>query len=202
MLNKAAKLLSWALHPSIVPVYVMMILLFTNTIHSYHTIRVKFYLLWSVALYTLVLPALTFALVKHLRRKRWQSLSRRHLVIITLLVGAVCYMLLAMTMAGVPSLALFRKGAMVGVMCSLFCLVTMPICRVSLHLTAMGAVVALFVMLNILGETSLFAELLSSILLSGMLASARLYMGRNRGRQLLVGFVGGFLLSVAAMLWI
>ena len=91
---------------------------------------------------------------------------------------------------------------MAGVLCELFCLATVPFSRISLHLTAMGVVVALFTILNILGEMSLFWALLVVILLSGVLASARLYMGRNRSLQLLAGFVGGFLICTIVMMWI
>ncbi|MBQ1253201.1 MAG: hypothetical protein IIY05_02500 [Alistipes sp.] len=202
MLNKSAKILSWVLHPFVVPIYVMLILLFTNTVHSYYALRVKVYLLWSVALYTLVLPGLTLALLKRLQELRRVRINKRQFIVIALLVGAVCYVLCAMTMMRAPSLALFRKMAVAGMTCYLFCLISMLFSRVSLHLTAMGAVVALFVLLNILGELSLFGELLVAILLSGMLASARLYMGRNRSRQVLAGFVGGFCCCAIAMMWL
>ena len=74
-----------------IPIYVMIILLFTDTVHSYYPWRVKVYLLWSVALYSLVLPVLTLALLKRLRRLRNKRLSKREFTIIALLVGATCY---------------------------------------------------------------------------------------------------------------
>lgn len=202
MLNRLAKIFSWVMHPFVIPIYVMAILLFTDTVHSFYPLRIKFYLLWSVALYTLVLPGLAMALLRHLKRIRRVRLTKRQLIVIALLVGAVCYLLCSITMLRAPSLALFRKMAMAGVLCELFCLVTMPFSRLSLHLTAMGAVVALFAILNILGEMSLFWALLVAILLSGVLSSARLYMGRNRSRQLFLGFVGGFLICAAVLMWI
>ena len=202
MLKKGAKILSWVLHPFLIPIYVVLVLLFTDTIHSYYALRVKFYLVWSVALYTLVLPLLTLMVLKRLQRLRRWHLTKKQFIIISLLVGALCYLLCGITMMRAPSLAIFRKLAMAGLMCELFCLSVSSVSRISLHLTAMGATVALFVMLNVLGETSLFWVLLTSILLSGVLASARLLMGRNRSRQLLWAFVGGFLICVAAMMWL
>lgn len=202
MLNRLAKILSWVMHPFVVPIYVMLVLMFADTVHSYYPLRIKFYLLWSVALYTLVLPWLTLALLKRLQQIRRLRLTKRQFIVIALLVGAVCYMLCSMTMMRASSLMLFRKMAVAGVLCELFCLITIPFSRISLHLTAMGAVVALFTLLNILGEISLFWVLLVVIMLSGMLASARLYMGRNRSLQLLVGFVGGFVICMSVMMWL
>ena len=66
----------------------------------------------------------------------------------------------------------------------------------------MGAAVALFVVLNIAGEQAMFWVLIATLLVAGLLASARLYMGRHRSLQLLVGFVGGFAMGVISLLWI
>ena len=101
-----------------------------------------------------------------------------------------------------PSLTVFRKVAVTAMLCELFCLGLIQFTRISLHLTAMGAGVAALVMLNIIGENSLFWTLLVAILATGMLASARLYMGRHRSLQLLTSFVGGFLICVITMLYL
>ena len=202
MLNKTAKILSVALHPFLIPIYIMVLLLFTNTVHSYYPWKIKVYLLWNITLYSTVLPVLTLELLKRFRRLRNKRLSKREYTIIALLVGAICYVLCAITMMNVASLAIFRKIAMAGMMCNIFCLATLPFGRISTHLTAMGAAVALFTMLNILGEISLFWILLGTILCAGIIASARLYMGRNRSRQLFIGFVSGFLISAATMMWL
>lgn len=202
MLNKTAKILSVALHPFLIPIYIMVLLLFTNTVHSYYPWKIKVYLLWNITLYSTVLPVLTLELLKRFRRLRNKRLSKREYTIIALLVGAICYVLCAITMMNVASLAIFRKIAMAGMMCNIFCLAALPFGRISPHLTAMGAAVALFTMLNILGEISLFWILLGTILCAGIIASARLYMGRNRSRQLFIGFVSGFLISAATMMWL
>lgn len=202
MLNKSAKILSVALHPCFIPIYIMVVLLFLPTMHSYYPLRVKGFLIWSVALYTLIMPALTMALIKRLQRLHRRRLSKREFTAIAILICAICYVLYALTMMRSPSLTLFRKMAIVGMSCGLFSLATLPFSRISLHLTGMGAAVALFVMLNILGENAMFWALLVTIILAGLLASARLYMGRNRSRQLLAGFVGGFVICMLVMLWL
>ena len=74
--------------------------------------------------------------------------------------------------------------------------------RVSLHLTAMGAAVALLIVLNVAGALSLFWAMLIGIMLTGFLASARLYIGRNNGLQILVGFAGGFAIGVISYLYL
>ena len=50
----------------------MVLLLFTNTVHSYYPWKIKVYLLWNITLYSTVLPVLTLELLKRFRRLRNQ----------------------------------------------------------------------------------------------------------------------------------
>ena len=202
MLRKVAKIYSYAMHPFVIPIYLMVALLFTPTIYSYYPLKGKIYLLWIVSLYSLILPVLSIALVKRFGRLYLKRLTRRQFYVVSILICAICYLLCAITFMDMPSLLIFRKMAIAALMCELFALVAIPFSRISLHLTAMGTAVGIFTTLNIVGEPALFWVLLSTILASGLLASARLYMGRNRPRQLLVGFVGGIAIAILTMLFL
>ncbi|MBP3317867.1 MAG: hypothetical protein J6L01_05190 [Alistipes sp.] len=202
MYKQAAKIISAIFHPLLIPVYIMTVLLFMNTIYSYYPMSVKLYLIWVMVLYAIVLPALTVMLVKRIQRIRGVRLPRHHFLSIIMLVGACCFLLCALTLMKSPSLTIFRKVAVAAMLCELFCLGMIQFTRISLHLTAMGAGVAALVILNIIGENSLFWVMLISIISAGILASARLYMGRHRSLQLLTSFVGGFLICIVTMLYI
>ena len=202
MYKQAAKIISAIFHPLLIPVYIMTVLLFFNTIYSYYPMSVKLYLIWVMVLYAIVLPTLTVMLVKRIQRIRGVRLPRHHFLSIIMLVGACCFLLCALTLMKSPSLTIFRKVAVAAMLCELFCLGMIQFTRISLHLTAMGAGVAALVILNIIGENSLFWGMLISIISAGILASARLYMGRHRSLQLLTSFVGGFLICIVTMLYI
>ena len=202
MYKQAAKIISAIFHPLLIPVYIMTVLLFFNTIYSYYPMSVKLYLIWVMVLYAIVLPTLTVMLVKRIQRIRGVRLPRHHFLSIIMLVGACCFLLCALTLMKSPSLTIFRKVAVAAMLCELFCLGMIQFTRISLHLTAMGAGVAALVILNIIGENSLFWVMLISIISAGILASARLYMGRHRSLQLLTSFVGGFLICIVTMLYI
>ena len=190
------------LHPFVIPIYVMVALLFTQTIYSYYPIKGKIYLLWVVTLFSLIIPVLSIALIKRLCRLYLRHLTRRQFYIFSILVCSICYLLCAITFMDVPSLLIFRKMAVVALMCELFALITIPFARISLHLTAIGTAVGIFTTLNIVGETALFWVLLATILAAGLLATARLYMGRNRPRQLLIGFAAGIAIAILTMLFL
>lgn len=198
-----AKILSYALHPTLIPIYGVGILMLYGTVYHYLPLRMQIYLLWDITLYSTILPALTMILLKRLHRLRGRELPRRHHPTILMIVGAICFLLYAFTVVRIPSLAIFRKIAFAGLFCNLYCLLMLRFTRrISTHLTAMGALSALLVMLNIVGEQILFWPMLGTLLLSGILASVRLYMGRHRSLQLLAAYVGGFIVSVIAMLYI
>lgn len=197
------KIFSYMLHPYLVPLYVVATLLFGATTYSMFPMRLKFYLLWVFALYALILPLLVVTFIRRLGYNRFKAWFRgRRRRILPLMVGACCYLLCAITLMKAPSLLLFRKIALAAMLCEVFCLMVLPVWRVSLHLTAMGAVVALMVVLNIVGALSLFWAMLAAIVVAGLLASARLYMGRNNGLQILVGFASGFLIGAITLLYL
>lgn len=202
MLRRVAKIYSYAMHPFVIPIYLMVALLFTQTVYSYYPIKGKIYLLWIVALYSLILPILSIALVKRLGRLYMRHFTRRQFYIVSILICAICYLLCAITFMDMPSLLIFRKMAIAALMCEIFCLATIPFSRISLHLTAIGTAVGILTTLNIVGEIALFWVLLGAILAAGLLASARLYMGRNRPRQLLIEFAAGIAIAIVTMLFL
>lgn len=201
MLKRLSKILSAVFHPSFVPIYLVALLLFADSVYDMFPLRIKFYLLWVVALYALVIPFVGRALLK--RADKWGGGKIKHLrsKAIPLLLGTCCFLLCAITLMKSPSLIMFRKIALAAAMSELFCLLTLPFWRASLHMTAMGAATAALVTLNIIGAQNMFWVMMASIIITGMLASARLYLGRNNGIQILVGFIGGFAVSAVTMLF-
>lgn len=201
-MNRIAKIISNLLHPFLIPIYVEAVLLFTGTIYSFYPMRLRIYLMWAIALYATVLPLLIVALLKRIQRLRGREIQQRHKMTVMLFACAICYLFYAITMMRSPSLILFRKIAATAMLCSMSTIVLSRFTRVSNHLIAMGAAVAFFVTLNIAGEPAVFWTLLWSLLIAGLMASIRLYLGRNRSLQLLISFVTGFLVCVVSMLYL
>ena len=150
--------ISWVLHPFLLPIY-MMALLLTMTTFAHYSPNVKFYLLWVVALYAVIIPVLSLGVFL---RKFMLAAARR----VPLCLGVSFYW------------------------------------KISLHLTGMGAVVALLVVMNVVGVGNMMVPLVAAVLCAGALASARLYLGCHNGRQVLAGFCGGFTVSVLAVLFL
>ena len=199
--KKIATGISWVLHPFLLPVYLMAVLL-TMTAFSHYPPNVKFYLLWVVALYAIVIPLLSLGVLRSLGRISDYRIDDRRERFLPLLVGAVCYVLCAITIAKIPSAIFLRKFMVAAACCEVLCLVVSFYWKISLHLTGMGAVVALLVVMNVVGVCNMLVPLMVAILCAGALASARLYLGCHNGWQVLAGFSGGFAVSVLAVLFL
>lgn len=201
LIRKIAHGVSWLLHPFMLPVYVIVVVL-TFTVFALYPANLKFYLVWVVALYTILIPLLSLGVLRSLGvLTDWQVDERRERLW-PLVIGIACYVLCAMTMAKIPSAIFLRKFMIAAACCEAMCLVVTFYWKISLHLTAMGAVVALFVVMNLAGVGNLMVPLLAAVLCSGLLASARLYLGCHNGTQIFAGFAGGFTVAALAVLFL
>ena len=201
LLTISARALSMALHPLILPLY-LVAMLFTQTSFSLFSTNVKWYLGGSVALYGTLIPMVAVAVLYKVWWLKDLGMHDRKARILPLLIGAIAYMICALVVAKVPQAVFLRKFMVAAVLCELYCMVISTEWKVSLHLTAMGAAVALLFVLNSLGLTQLFPWLLWTVGATGLLGSARLYLGYHTPLQLLVGFAGGALLTWIALFWL
>lgn len=193
-----AQSLSWALHPFVLPIY-LLLLLFSQTAFARFSTSLQIYLIGSVLLYGVVLP-LFFILLLRLRGRLTNfRIEEQRERILPLMIGAICYMLCAVTIGRIESADFLRKFMVAAGCCELMCALVTMRWKISLHLTGMGSAVALLVVMNLLALPRMFVPLLVTIGASGLLASARLYLGRHTPLQVAAGFVGGFVLTLVAL---
>lgn len=199
--TKLSHALSWVLHPFLLPLYLVTFLL-TMTSFSLYPPEVKRYVVWVVVLYTLLLPALALLVLRRVGRLSSYRIDNRRERLIPLLIGTICYLLCALTFAKLPTIIFLRKFMVAAACCEVMCLMVSLRWKISLHLTGMGALVAMLTVMNIVGVRNLFLPLLVAIALAGVLASARLYLGCHNAWQILAGFGGGFCIALLAVLFL
>ncbi len=199
--RKIANTLSWVLHPFLLPVYLMVVLL-TMTTFALFSPGVKFYFLWVVMLYAIIIPFLTLGILHSLGRISDFRIDNRRERLLPLLIGTVCYVLCALTFSKIPSAIFLRKFMLAAACCEAMCFVVSLRWKISLHLTGMGAIVALLVVMNIVGVGNMLLPLSVAILGAGALASARLYLGCHNPVQIFAGFFGGFGVAMLAVLFL
>ena len=148
--TKLSNGISWVLHPFVLPVY-MIVLLLTATTFALYPANVKFYLLWVVVLYAVIIPVLALGVLRSLGRISDFRVDDRRERLLPLLVGTVCYVLCAVTISKIPSVVFLRKFMVAAACCEAMCFAVSLRWKISLHLTGMGAAVALLVVMNIAG---------------------------------------------------
>jgi len=199
--SRLARGISWVLHPFVLPLYLLALLL-TATPFALFPARVKIYLVWVVALYAVVLPVLSTGLLRSLGCISDFRLDGRRERVWPLMIGTVCYVLCAVTIGKIPQMVFLRKFMLAAACCEAMCLAVSLRWKISLHMTAMGAAVALLTVMNVVAAVPLLVPLMAAIAASGMLASARLYLGCHDPWQILAGFGGGFAVAALALLFL
>ena len=180
--TKLSNGISWVLHPFVLPVY-MIVLLLTATTFALYPANVKFYLLWVVVLYAVIIPVLALGVLRSLGRISDFRVDDRRERLLPLLVGTGCYVLCAVTISKIPSVVFLRKFMVAAACCEAMCFAVSLRWKISLHLTGMGAAVALLVVMNVAGVGHMLLPLTIALLGAGALASARLYLGCHNGRH-------------------
>ncbi len=199
-ISRAAQGLSFVLHPFVLPTYMAVALLFSGGMVAMLPAPLRWYMVGVVAIDTLLLPAVAIFIMCRLNLLGDLRLSTRRERMVPLMVVALCYILCAYMLSDLTLAFLVRKFIVAGFSCVVLALAVTVFWQISLHLTAMGGVVAMLTLVCASGVADAMAVLCLAVLAAGLLASARLWLGRHDLWQVAAGFVGGFLVASAAIL--
>ncbi len=200
--TRLSRALSWLLHPFVVPLYVIVFMLLTDGFLSRLPDSVKNYLAWVVVLYAAIVPMLSIAFMRGLGLLKNFGLHSQRSRLLPLLVGAISYLLCAITLSDVAVATVVRKFVLAAACCEVLALIVTPFWKISLHLICMGGVTAMFTLLSVAGAGQHFWALVTTILLSGALASARLHLGAHKPSQVAAGYFGGFVVAMLAIIYL
>lgn len=200
--TRLSRALSWLLHPFVVPLYVLGFMLLTDGFLSRLPASIKSYLAWIVVLYAAIVPMLSIAFMRGLGLIKNLGLHSQRSRLLPLLVGAISYVLCAITLSDVAVATIIRKFVLAAACCEVLALIVTPFWKISLHLICMGGVTAVFTLLSVAGAGQHFWALVATILLSGALASARLHLGAHNPSQIAVGYFGGLVVAMLAMIYL
>ncbi len=198
----ASQALSDVLHPFFVPVWVVEVFMFTDPMLALAPAKQKLSLWAITALVALIIPALSIVLLRALRLISDFSIASRQDRTIPLAVVALSYGLCIVMVSNMTGSFVVRKFLIAAFCCAACALAVTPFWKISLHMISAGAVCGMFAVLLIAGIGSVFAPLVAAILLAGMLASARLYLGRHNPAQVAAGFLLGCAIATATILFI
>ncbi len=199
--TRFGRVLSYILHPLLIPVIGVAVMLYGNTILSLMLPTAKLILLGMVALNTCIIPALAIALLRTLGFLPDLSLEHPRDRVIPMLIVAVCYVVCTFMLSNIMLAYLVKRFLFAALFCALFVFGVNFFWKISLHMTAAGGLIGLLLVFNFAGFANLPYILLGFLILAGMLGTARLQLGYHNLAQVAAGFFCGFLITSFTLLF-
>ena len=189
---KFARLISYVFHPLLMPAYAMLILFNINS-HYMHSLpfNYKMILLGFVILFTFLLPSIAmFFMVKLKMVDSLEMHSRKErpaaLVIVALFFYGTYYIFQQLPVNTI--FTMFMLGATLLVLISLL---INYFYKISLHMMALGALLATLVGFSFLIHQDIRLYLFLIILIAGITGTARLKLNAHTPSQVYTGFLLG-----------
>ena len=193
MNNKLARFLSIILHPVLMPSYALFYLLNFNTYFETMTSVYEKSALYSIiVLNTLVLPILiSYILVRRGLIHSFEMAKREERVIPyisnAILMVVAYYMMRKLMLPKIFYLMILGASAAV-----VFAVIINLKWKISIHMIGIGAFVGTFFGLSTFMMVDLRFPILLTLLIAGLLGSARLTLGAHTSMQIYAGFFVGF----------
>ena len=189
---KIARLISYVFHPLLMPAYAMLILFNINSHYMYTlSFNYKMILLGFVILFTFLLPSIAmFFMVKLKMVDSLEMHSRKErpaaLVIVALFFYGTYYIFQQLPVNTI--FTMFMLGATLLVLISLL---INYFYKISLHMMALGALLATLVGFSFLIHQDIRLYLFLIILIAGITGTARLKLNAHTPSQVYTGFLMG-----------
>lgn len=194
-MNKLAQLISVITHPILLPTWMFLIFI-ASGICDVSFIKTELCLAVIFGT-TFMMPAIAILFLKKFKVIGSLTMDRREDRFLPLFVMVVFLYATSRFFNGIHVLALYNFY----LICNLvLCVIVFWInlyWKISMHGIGWGAFVALLLMMTSVSSRLFLPYFLSSILLSGIVGSARLYLKSHNESQVYVGFIVGFAVVLA-----
>jgi len=189
---RCSKALSYLLHPILMPFYLLLILLNLNVFFSLLIpFSYKLILLAVVTLTTVVFPLFVLFLLYQRRIITSFFLEAREERFYPILTIALFYYVTYYMLKGVQISSIFSYYMLGATLLAICALIINFYHKVSLHMVGMGGVSGFFLGLSCIFGLHFLVLVLISLLLSGMVGSARLIANAHKPAEIYSGFLMG-----------
>lgn len=196
-----ARTFSYLFHPLVMTTLILVILFNSGTSLSVLQPEVKKIALSVTILFTFVFPASMIIILYISRLIESVELQERKDRNLVLSLSLIIYLVLFFILRGIPQLS---AGHVVFLSCPLivvlFVLVLNRIMNPSIHMLAVGMLVAVILMLILVFGSPLQLLFILSLLSAGILGTSRLVLRMHSPREVLTGFGMGFFITLTVLL--
>ena len=186
------RLISIILHPILLPVAatIVFITLNSSTIDSKSQLKIIF----SIAASTYIIPIILVLVLKKVKIIEDLEVRKIDERKIPVLFMTIVFFILAKSLSGIPNL-FFLSQLFIG------CSLSLSICyflffaklKISLHMIGIATFIGFILNYSLLTKTNLLIFIASLIILSGIIAQARLKLKEHTLKEVLLGFAIGVL---------
>lgn len=203
MLNKEkvirilARILSYILHPLLLPTWMLLLLLYTNP-YSFAGMPIQM-LIAMVFINSFMFPAITILLMKKLGFIESLEMPDTKQRIIPMIATIVFYIwaYMAVKKTNFPfMMGVFMMGAVASLLLAFFINVFH---KISLHMVGISGVLTSVMLLLLFSQTDVSYLLLLVVVLTGAVASARMYLGAHTLHEVYSGFLVGMFGQIIAL---
>lgn len=192
MPEKLAKIISTIFHPILIPTLGFLLLFFSGFYNTMLTTEAKRFILLVIFFSTATLPMLAIAVLAF-NPKFDFSMSNSQDSIIPLLFTSVFYYVGFALLGRIHFLPVFKLFMIASVLVIIALLLVSFKWKISIHMSAIGAVTATFFALSFRSGVNPMSAIIVLILASGLIGTARLVLNKNNLPQLAAGYILGFL---------
>ena len=193
-----AKIISYIFHPLLIATWAVLLLIYTNPmLFLGSNPRVAFFL---VFINTFCFPAIAILLMRQLGFIESFEMPDNKQRIIPLVAAIIFYVwaYMAIRKTGFPyTYSLFMMGTVISLMISF---VVNVFHKLSLHMVGVSGLMMCMMLLIMYSQTDVSYLFIGTILLVGLVATARLYLGAHSFREVNTGFLVGIFGQVLAVL--
>lgn len=201
LLDRLAIGCSFLLHPGVIPTYTSAVILFGTNAYDMIPRVYKLYVLALILLSTAIVPIIVLPLLKKLKIINSYHLSSNRERVAPMFIAAIGYLYCATRLSGLiyfPLADLYFMASSAGIV--LLAAITY-FWQISLHSASIAGATALIYSYSVMTNNSLIDYLPIYIMAWGLLASARLYMGRHNIAQVAAGSLVGFIFTLCYIIF-
>jgi len=197
-----ARILSYLLHPLLMPFFAVVLVMNLNTYIAYSiSPQVQRIIISLVFITTGALPVLTAIILLQkgmIRSLEMESIAERRIPFIsTAVFYLICFYLLRQL--PVPRLlSLMVLGATITIFIAWLLSFRW---KVSIHMIGIGGLIGMLFGLSQILNADLLTIIITSTIFSGLLGTSRLILGAHTPKQVYIGFLIGFLTEWLVIMW-
>ena len=191
-MKKILPLFSYLLHPLFIPLYGTLVYLFCVE-NSFENVQ-KYLMLIQIVLITILIPMLFLYLLKIIGKVdsiMVSDISQRKMPLMIQFFLMALLILKSITIERVPELFFFFFGGMFSTFIAILLLFLKS--KASIHMIGIGSLTVFVIGISIHNYNNMLVPISLLILLNGVVASSRLAMKAHTVKELLIGFLLGWI---------